>query len=104
ERGPQGLQGASGAVGATGERGPAGESIRGSQGERGPQGIAGPRGEEGLRGKPGPPGDISMADAAAERTATRVAREEIKLLAAELRAEIMKELQEIKNGISSGRA
>src|SRR6266480_679575 len=79
ERGPQGLQGIPGSTGPQGDRGPEGESIRGPQGERGPQGIAGARGEEGLRGKNGPPGDISMADAAAERTATRVAREEIKL-------------------------
>src|SRR5437016_8924226 len=59
--------------------------------------IPGPQGIEGLRGKQGIPGDISMADAQSERTATRVAREEIKLLAAELRAEILKELEAIKN-------
>ena len=59
--------------------------------------IPGPQGIEGLRGKQGVPGDISMADAQSERTATRVAREEIKLLAAELRAEILKELEAIKN-------
>src|SRR6266576_1258772 len=104
ERGPQGLQGVPGAIGPVGERGPAGESIRGPQGDRGPQGLKGDAGEMGLRGGTGRPGDISMAVAAAEKEATIVARSEIKILASELRVEIMKELQEIKNGIPSTRA
>ncbi len=93
ERGPQGAQGLTGSVGATGERGPAGESIRGPQGLRGETGSKGEKGEEGLRGKQGAIGDISVATAAAEREAVRVCREEIKLLAAELRAELLEEFR-----------
>jgi len=91
--GPEGKQGPVGPQGPEGKQGPQGatgpEGKQGAVGPQGPEGKQGPQGLEGLRGPSGRPGDASVAEAMAERTA----RSEIKLLRAELKTELIAEMK-----------